>query len=130
METTRRNFFKIVAAVGAASVVPLRLLAEDAPLAENDRLVAMIRETFQFDISSPFTIVRHEIRTSTIQLGVDAWLAQSGDQWYSQPDLDAARLAAVDVLRVELEQRNISVNDLVALDPVSTFTPTWTGFSG
>lgn len=136
METTRRSFLKLLVVAGATAASPglLKLVSS-----EDEKLVlGMVRELFHFDIIYSRLIVRHDIRTASIQLGVDGMLPSTDAQHFRLEDLEAQRQVALDLLQAEIDKHGIKVSDLRPLElppgyefnKIGIFTPTWTGFSG
>lgn len=115
--TTRRSFLKLLAVAGVTAASPkvLQLVADDAPELPNQTLVGMVRELFHNDALGPWTIVRHDIRTADVQIGIDQRLLSNDRQFYSEKDLQAARLNALARLQDELDKRGIDVANLQPL---------------
>lgn len=114
MNITRRTFFKLIAAVGAMNIVPIKAISEVAPMPKAATLIGMMREMRGYEPAKDAWYVRYDVMCKErsgekIQFFVTMIMANG----FTEEELESARKPAIQCLEEEITKRGLSARDFV-----------------
>ena len=127
----RRSFFKVIAAIGASTALPTRLIEAAAIIPQGFSQVGLIRETTAYNLYKDMWVLRFDalfngldgtLTDNTQQYGIDMMISKEP----SKEELKEYRITAKMALEKAMARDGWSWQQAIELRPIKNYSkPEW-----